>query len=131
MKLSTSPVVWIIDRQHWPRAWLRAELMERGFDAVGYITIAHALISLYHYRERKPCIIVVELNEQDITRLELEALTHIGVPIIVLGGAAELNQDIIREFKCTVIMQRPFTIGEVADMVEEVFRSQQIKPDGY
>src|SRR5215471_17474158 len=28
-------VVWIIDAEQWPRALLRAELIERGFDAVG------------------------------------------------------------------------------------------------
>jgi hypothetical protein len=29
------PVVWIIDPDQWPRAMLRAELIERGVDAVG------------------------------------------------------------------------------------------------
>ena len=32
-------VVWIIDVDQWPRAMLRAELIERGYDAVGYVTV--------------------------------------------------------------------------------------------
>ena len=33
------PVIWIIDAEQWPRALLRAELIERGYDAVGYVTV--------------------------------------------------------------------------------------------
>src|SRR5689334_9573424 len=38
-----APVVWIVDAEHWPRAYLRAELIERGYDAVGFVGVREAL----------------------------------------------------------------------------------------
>ena len=37
------PAVWVIDSEQWPRACLRAELIERGYDAYGFISIGDAL----------------------------------------------------------------------------------------
>jgi hypothetical protein len=32
------PGVWVVDADHWPRAELRALLIERGYDAMGIAT---------------------------------------------------------------------------------------------
>ena len=40
------PVLWVIDSEQWPRAYLRAELIERGYDAYGFMTVSDALDSL-------------------------------------------------------------------------------------
>jgi hypothetical protein len=121
---TSKPVIWIIDIQHWPRALLRAELIERGFEAVGYINPLHALAAYYHPLIEKPDMIVLELCDLILKRQELEALTLIGVPIIAIGGAVELNQKLIHEFTWAVLIQRPFTVGTVADTVEELIREQ-------
>ena len=48
--------IWIIDAEQWPRAMLRAEMIDRGFDAVGYIAVRDAIDSL---PSRSPDAIVV------------------------------------------------------------------------
>lgn len=121
-KEGTSPVVWIIDRQQWPRASLRAELIERGFDALGYEEIAEALAALHDPRTDRPHVIVLELREQDLNRETLAPLAGAGVPIVILGGIPELNEPAIREFAWTAVMRRPFTLGAVADKVGELAR---------
>lgn len=93
------PVVWIMDSQHRPRANLRAELIERGFEAVGYINPARALAALRYPLIKKPHLIVLELCDPIIERHELEALVRIGVPIILLGGVMESNQKLISDFQ--------------------------------
>ena len=116
----TEPIVWIIDRQQWPRALLRAELIERGFDALGYEEIADALTALHHPRTGRPQVIVLELREQDLNQDTLGPLVEAGVPIVVLGGIPELNEPAIEELAWAKVMRRPFTLGAVADEVEEL-----------
>jgi hypothetical protein len=114
------PVIWIIDSQQWPRAYLRAELIERGFEAVGFIELAHALTALYHPYSAKPRLIVLELRGLSHKHDELDALAQIAIPIIALGGTVELNQEWIKQFEWAAVLRRPFTIGNVADVVEEL-----------
>jgi hypothetical protein len=119
-RITTKPVVWIIDSQQWPRAYLRAELIERGFDAVGFTELAQALVGLYDPHPVKPQIIVLELFGLSPGRDELDALTRTGISIIILGGATALNEPLIRKFKWASVIRRPFTVGKVADAIEEI-----------
>ncbi|HXG68694.1 MAG TPA: hypothetical protein VNO70_26595 [Blastocatellia bacterium] len=116
------PVVWVIDAEQWPRACLRAELIERGLDAVGYTETLPALVALHHPRTTKPQVIVLELRGQHMKKESLGALARSGVPVIILGGAAELREPVVNEFDWAAVMRRPFTIGAVADKVEELAR---------
>jgi len=117
------PIVWIIDKQQWPRAYLRAELIERGFDARGYEEISEAIRGLRHRSVSAPQVIVLELREQALKREELEELTWPGIPIILLGGVPELNEPVIKEFEWTAVLKRPFRIGDVVDLVEKLAES--------
>src|SRR5215510_14023794 len=85
------PVVWVIDSEQWPRACLRAELIENGNDAYGFIRISDALQSLSHATSPKPEFIVLELCGQNLTDELLEPLRNLLVPIVALGGNVELN----------------------------------------
>lgn len=114
------PVIWIIDSQQWPRAYLRAELIERGFEAVGFIELAHALAVLHHPYYAKPCLIVLEFRGLSHKHDELDALAQIVIPIIALGGAVELNAEWVKQFERAAVLRRPFTIGKIADAVEEL-----------
>lgn len=105
-------VLWIIDAEQWPRAMLRAELVERGYDAVGYITVRDAIDSL---PDRAPDAIIVDLRGQPLPLVE--RLPKIGVPVVVIGGAVELNELPAGEW---VVMPRPVSIGEIADRVGAV-----------
>ena len=107
---SSVTVVWIIDAEQWPRAMLRAELIERGFDAVGYITVRDAIESL---PERPPDLIVVDLRGQPLRFVE--RLRDIGVPVLVIGGTPEINDLSAAEW--AAVMRRPVSIGEIADRV--------------
>jgi DNA-binding response OmpR family regulator len=107
-------VVWIIDAEHWPRALLRAELIERGFDAVGYETVRDAIDS---YPLRPPDAIVVELRGQPLALVE--RLTKIKVPIVILASAPEINE--LPSGEWAAVMRRPVSIGEVVDRVAGLF----------
>jgi FixJ family two-component response regulator len=103
-------VVWIIGAEHWPRALLRAELIERGFDAVGYETVRDAIDSLPW---RAPGVIVVDVKGQPMPLVE--RLLKIGVPVVVVGGVPDINDLPDREW--TAVLRRPVALGEIADAV--------------
>jgi hypothetical protein len=120
-KTATEPVIWIIDRQQWPRAYLRVELIERGFDAIGFIELFEVITALNDPNYPKPRLIVLEIYDLSFKRDELDTLARTGIPMIVLGGSVELNEELVRNFRWVAAMRRPFTIGKVADVVEELF----------
>lgn len=102
--------IWIIDAEHWPRALLRAELIERGCDAVGYETVRDAIDSLPW---RRPDAIVIDLRGQPIP--VVERLLKLNVPVIVIGGAPEIHD--LPDGGWAAVMRRPVSIGEIADKV--------------
>ena len=104
-------VVWIIDADQWPRAMLRAELIERGFDAVGYPTVGDAIESLL----MRPANVIVVDSRGQPPRL-VERLLAIGVPVVVIAGMAEIND--LPEGAWSAILRRPVSIGEIAAAVE-------------
>ncbi len=118
-RIPAKSAIWIVDSQHWPRAYLRAELIERGFDVVGFVELGEALAALYDPGYLTPRLIILELKGQSIAKSDLETLSHFGIPAVALGGAAELSDERVKSFKWAALMQRPFTIGRVADVVEE------------
>jgi hypothetical protein len=119
-KTATKPVIWIIDRQQWPRACIRAELIERGIEAIGSIELSKVIAALNDPNYLKPRLIILELCDLSYTRGELDALARAGIPMIALGGAVELNEELVRNFKWATMMRRPFTIGTVADVIGEI-----------
>lgn len=113
------PLIWIVDCEHWPRAALRAELIERGYDGRGHLLLSEALAILRLPPPRaKPRAIVLELRGQEITREALLELAQSSIPTILLGGTVELNESTIREFKWSAVLKRPVTLGEIAALVE-------------
>jgi DNA-binding NtrC family response regulator len=103
-------VVWIIDPDQWPRAMLRAELIELGLDAVGYVKPADALA---HLGARFPDAIVVDLR--DATREAITQLFQIGVPVIGVAGLPE--PEWLNAYKWGAVLRRPISIGEIADRI--------------
>ena len=100
--------IWIINADQWPRAMLRAELIERGFDAVGYMTVRDAIDSLI---TRKPDAIIVDAKGQPAE--QVARLTKIGVPVFVVAG----HGDEFVDAPYTEVIKRPVTLGELADRV--------------
>ena len=114
--------IWIIDREHWPRAYLVAELTGRGYDVRGFIDIEEALAELRHGRDKWPSIIMLELRNQRITDAILGSLRHTGILVIGIGGATELGQESVSSFAWAKLLKRPITIGLIADTIEELIK---------
>jgi DNA-binding response OmpR family regulator len=104
------PVIWIVDADHWPRALLRAELIERGYDAVGFVTVDDALRVM---PERWPDAIIVELRY--LTREEAARLFGAHVPVIAIADLT--TEPWIDEFPWAAVLRRPVSIGEIAEKV--------------
>lgn len=124
----TRPIVWIIAGHQWLRACLRAELLERGFEALGYTEIRQALRALCNDWLARPQIIVLDLCDQCFSRYQLEILTGTGIPILVLGGALDLSEPVVQEMRWAGIMKRPFFISAVLDRIEQLARNLPLSP---
>jgi DNA-binding NtrC family response regulator len=124
------PVLWVVDVEQWPRACLRAELIERGYNPYGFIAITDALDWLARGRSPKPKAIVLELRGQNLTAQAIEAIRRLQVPTILLGGSSELNDPIIANSHWDFVQKRPVSLGRIADLVEELVpvHIQRIKP---
>ena len=118
--MKTDPLIWVIDAQQWPRSYLRAELLERGFEAVGYPYLSDAVSELRDRSVSRPKVIVLELRDQAIERELLDTLMWTRIPVVLLVGAIEANEQLIDDYTWASVMRRPFSIGSVADKVEEL-----------
>lgn len=114
------PILWVVDREQWPRACLRAELIERGYDPYGFILLDDALDYFSTGRSPKPKALILELWGQKLTSLSLQILQDLAIQTIVLGGSADLNDPLVQNRKWDVVLRRPFSLGEVADVIERL-----------
>ena len=115
--------VWIVDRQHWPRALLRGELLESGLDVVGFVTVENALVALVSAAATRPDLIIIELKGLGVGDAEiLDRLAQTGLPVMLLGGVVELNSDTVRLGEWVTILKRPFTLGQVVRVVRRLLQ---------
>jgi hypothetical protein len=111
--------VWVIGSDHWPRAYLRAELIERGLDAIGFVALRDALARLAVDRLR-PALVIIDLHQQPATERGMSTLLAAGCPVIAIGGAAEWADPALRARPWALFLRRPVTIGGVADAAQRV-----------
>ena len=121
-------VLWIVDSEQWPRACLRAELIERGYDPQGFITIDDALASLSEGGSQKPEALILELRGQNLTDENINSIRNLGVPTILLGGSTELSEPRIQHRKWDIVLKRPFSLGKVADVTHKIVSAKS--PEG-
>jgi hypothetical protein len=95
-------------------------LIERGFEAVGYTDLAGAAAALGLSPMTRPRGIVLESRDQPIEAGLLDAIMKTGVPVILLVGAVEANDPIVKKYPWAAVMKRPISIGAIADKVQEV-----------
>jgi hypothetical protein len=110
------PVVWIIEQDHWPRASLRAELIERGYDAIGFESARDAVAAL-RVPGSRPGVVVADLAGQQDGEA-LSALARLGCRLLAIGGAVELGGAAARAVPWAELLRRPVSLGSVADAVE-------------
>jgi DNA-binding NtrC family response regulator len=109
--------VWIVESDHWPRAYLRAELIERGYDAEGFVTLTELLVRLA-LAPARPGLVVIDLQGQEWNDRQLQSLVGADLPVIAMGGATEWEDERLRTRRWARFLRRPLTIGAIADEVE-------------
>ena len=114
------PPVWIVDCEQWPRANLRAELIERGYDATGYIALGPVLSALRRTATRKPLVLVVDLHGQSVSEPDFKELAASDVPVVLIEGSVESQLEGVSARQWAAVLKRPVTLGEVADLVERI-----------
>jgi len=116
--------VWIVDSEQWPRACLRAEMIERGWDATGFARLGEALLALRQRRLAAPEIIVLESRGQQLTRRDLNTLLGSGIPVILLAGNLELNDPQILHASFADVLRRPLTLGAIAEAAQSIISAK-------
>jgi len=109
--------VWIIGSDLWPRAYLRAELIERGYDAIGFVTLRDAIINLTVMRSRRPSLIIFDLHDQTGDEKLVARLFRHHVPVVAIAGATEAADERLLDHPWAAFLRRPITIGAVADSI--------------
>lgn len=117
--------VWIVDSEHWPRAYLRAELIERGFEATGFVNLREALRVLKTASTERPRVMVIDLRAQLFDEHDLDELANTGIPVIAIVGAVELNHPLIGQLRSEMKLKRPVSLGRVAETVARVVSNLQ------
>jgi hypothetical protein len=121
------PILWIVDSEQWPRACLRAELIERGYEALGFISVGEAIDALSRGTSPRPEAFILELRDQPYSAQALDAIRNLEIPTILIAGAVELGDPLIRACTWTTILRRPISLGEIADVVENVLPPPRIQ----
>jgi DNA-binding response OmpR family regulator len=111
------PPIWIVDGDQWPRAFLRAELIERGYDAVGFTTLGAMLARLEGRTVDPPRVVVVSVEGQALDEPGLAALARHPAKVILTGGAAALATPALGAAAADVVLPRPISLGQLADAV--------------
>jgi DNA-binding response OmpR family regulator len=124
MTATAEPIVWIVDREQWPRACLRAELIERGYDTIGWVDLRDALAALARPEVPRPSAIVLELGGEPPPGAELDALERAGIPVVALAGALERTDPRTARRPWARLLARPITLGKIADEIEALVRSK-------
>jgi DNA-binding response OmpR family regulator len=113
------PRILVIMDDQWPRALLRAGLLDAGYDAVGARSVSEALSYTAADQDRGPVRMVVadrHVLAQEPGRLS-ELMGRYGSPmVLLLTSAGELTP----EGPWTRVMHRPVSIGELIGAVQEL-----------
>jgi len=121
MKTADKPgEIWVVSGEEKERACLRAELIERGYRAVGFPSLAPALYLLTGRPSARPDTVVVDLTGVDPEGPEIAALVRSRVPLIGIVGALEAKPFNKQEEKFAVVLRRPVAIGEIVRALENV-----------
>lgn len=122
---SVPPRVLIVSGDHWPRALLRAELEEEGYDAIGTRDLAGALHYPAVQSGRGPVrLLIIDqtvLEEEEDEQAAEAALDHLRSThpaagfLLLARGTGEPAPG-----RWDVVLSRPVTIGEVVAKVQEL-----------
>jgi DNA-binding response OmpR family regulator len=117
-RAAPEPRIWIVSADQWPRAYLRAELIERGYDAVGFVTMKDALLRLMLVRSRRPALLVLDLHGQEINEEMRATLFREHVPSLIIADIGHREDECLGPVVYT--LRRPVTIGAIAEAVDRL-----------
>jgi hypothetical protein len=117
---ATRPLVWVIGAERGPRAALRAELIERGYDAVGFETLRDAVLAGRSPGAPRPAVVVIDLQDQQAADPVLDALFALGAPVIAVAGVTDTGDARLRSRGWASWLRRPITLGAVSDVVADL-----------
>ena len=109
-----------MDADQWPRACLRAELIERGYDAIGFTTLEAMLERLERRAVDPPRVVVISVEGQAVTPPRLAALARHPAKLLLTGGATALAEPALHGASADRVLARPVSLGELADAVERL-----------
>ena len=118
---SGKPRVWVVNADHWPRAFLRAELIERGYDATGFETLKDAVIRLVVARSQRPAVVVIDLHARAIDDQLGGVLLRERLPVVAVADATWSES---APPGAIAVLRRPLTIGAIADVVDRFVRKR-------
>jgi DNA-binding NtrC family response regulator len=120
--------VWVIDGEHWPRACLRAELIERGLDAIGFESTAEALVALWLPAQIAPVVVVIDLRSQRLDARTLAAFRARGCRLVAIAGAVEREAAVAHSAAWSALLPRPVALGTIADLVQRLMNEGAAAP---
>jgi hypothetical protein len=62
----------------------------------------------------------MELRGQSVSRIDLDLLAATDIPLVLLGGSAELNDPSVQNSKAAVILKKPIALGRIADVLQRI-----------
>lgn len=106
-----APRILVVSGDQWPRALLRAELRDAGYDAIGATTLSRALRPPPIDVERGPVRLIVMdsgVVAGEPTALEAARRRYPGVLLVLIAraGAAPAGP-------WAAVLRRPVTIGDI------------------
>lgn len=116
--MTPPPRVLVVSTEQWPRALLRAELRDAGYDAIGATTLSRALRHPSGDVERGPVrLIVVDAGAAaaDLAALEHTRRCYPGIRLVLIGRAG-----VAPSGPWAATLQRPVTIGDIVATVRRL-----------
>jgi DNA-binding NtrC family response regulator len=118
--------IWVVDAEHWPRAYLLAELTERGYDVTGFETARDAVVRAIVASDQRPALMVIDLHGQSSDHKALDALVRQEIPTVAIAGtttaaATPVTADgVIGDHPWAATLRRPLTIGTIVEAVSRL-----------
>jgi DNA-binding NtrC family response regulator len=116
--MTPAPRILVVSGEQWPRALLRAQLDEAGYDAIGAGTLSRALRYPPDDAERGPVRLIV--LDSGVAAAELAAVEdarrrYPGVAFVLVHGAGAVPPG-----PWAATLQRPVTIGDIVATVRRL-----------
>lgn len=117
--------IWVIDADHWPRAYILAELTERGYDVTGFETVRAAVVRLLMTPADRPMLVVVDLHEQLADQKALASLSRQELPTVAIADATAAAERGFGGRTWAALLHRPLTIGAVVEVIARILSERE------